>query len=98
MHLTGGMPGEGHDQSAPGKVDVFRAADFVTYPDHSGGFDAAPIKTVATKANGGFHISLAPGSYRVRGSPTDSSYLTNSEPFTINPGRTTQVDLVPIGF
>ncbi len=87
--------GEGRDQSEPGKVDVFRAADFVTYPDHSGGFDAAPIKTVTTTANGGFRISLAAGSYRLRGAPADSGDLTNSKPFTIKPGQTTLVDLLP---
>jgi hypothetical protein len=40
----------------------------VTYRDHITGFDAAPIRTVKTE-NGHFRISLAPGTYRLRGNP-----------------------------
>jgi len=98
MHITGGpvrTDGAPADRSLRGKVDAFRSANFVTYPDHTSGFDAAPIRTVATDANGRFRMSLAPGVYRLRGDPdsigTDN---LNSQPFTIKAGQSTSVDLV----
>jgi hypothetical protein len=87
MHVSGGpvrLNGETPDSPVAGEVAV-------RHPRNP-----TIVATVGVDVTGSFRIALPPGNYELVARPTNPISPFNSDPFSIQAGRTTEVDLVAI--